>query len=123
MLLAKKRMQSLKETLVQFRDLVNQKAPLKKFLKGWEPCIHVETIDQKQQYTLLIRNCVLQEIQDGLAAHNDPITVRGNQDVLAQIFEGKLDAAQALIEGQIEIYGREKDMIKLDALTLVLWEV
>lgn len=115
-------MQELQETLFTFKNLVNNNSSVKKLLVGWEPMIQIETVDADEQYTLTVRDCILDEIRQG-PDENGTVTVRGTRQILSEIFAGKRNPAQALIDGQIEIYGQEKDMIKLDALTLVLWDV
>lgn len=115
-------MQDLKTALVAFRDLVNGKDSVKKLIRGWEPFVQVECVDGEEQYTLIIRNAALDEIRDGVLPHDHTVMVRGNRAALVQVFDGTLNPAQAVIDGLMEVYGLEKDMIKLDALTLLLWE-
>jgi len=116
-------MPELRGTLFNFKDLINKNSSVRKLLVGWEPVIEIEALDGDERYTLIVRDRSLEEIHEGPAQQAGTVTVRGNKQVLSEIFEGKLNPAQALIDGQIEIYGQEKDMIKLDALTLVLWDV
>ena len=115
-------MEDLKAVLLAFRGLVNEKETVRKLIKGWEPFIHVECVDREERYTLVVRDCALQEVREGLAAHHHTITVRGPGQALVEVFDGKLNPGQAVIDGQMEVYGQDKDMVKLDALTLLLWE-
>jgi hypothetical protein len=42
---------------------------------------------------------------------------------LEALFTGKLNPVEAHSNGILEVYGEPKDQVKLDAITLVLWNV
>ena len=115
-------MESLREVVLRFASLVEQKENMKRLTKGWEPFIQLDCTDSDQRYTLAIRNCGLEKLYDGLENHSHLITIRGATGILSEVFDGRMSPAQAIIDGKMEVYGEDKDLIKLDAITLILWD-
>ena len=113
--------QTLPECLRSFIQSANTHPHIAKLLKGWEPLLSIEATDDGQCFNLRVRDSRIDEVagEDTDAAHS--ILVRGESDVLREVFSGGLNPAQAYLEGNLEVFGSERDHIKLDAITLVLW--
>ncbi len=111
----------LLNSLLDFRDRVNENAKLKTFLKGWEPVISILTSDTGEAYSLVVKNETVTQVLLENMDHNHKIDVEGDETTLDQVFSGNLNPAEALLDGQLAIYGNEKDQLKLDAIALIIW--
>ncbi|MEI6950396.1 hypothetical protein V9K67_24655 [Paraflavisolibacter sp. H34] len=109
------------ERLSSFRETVNGNHQVKKLLAGWEPNIIIETSDTAESYSLLIRDKAVAGVLEGKQEQKHQIVVEGDEDILDQVFSGSLNPAEAVLDGQIAVYGNDKDQLKLDALCLVIW--
>jgi len=112
---------SLPECLRTFVQSVNTHPSIGKLLKGWEPLLLIEATDGGQQFNLQVQDSKLGEVGVGAADAPHSILVRGDSAVLRDVFSGALNPAQAYLEGSLEVFGSDRDQIKLDAISLVLW--
>ena len=52
---------------------------------------------------------------------DEALLLRAPAPVLERVFSGALSPLGAYTDGQLEVYGSQKDQIKLDVIALVLW--
>jgi len=52
---------------------------------------------------------------------DDALLLRADQAILQKIFSGNLSPLGAYTDGLLEVYGSQKDQIKLDVIALVVW--
>ncbi|WP_428262077.1 SCP2 sterol-binding domain-containing protein [Haliangium sp.] len=94
---------------------------MKALLKGWEPNVIIEATDHPESFTLLVRNRAVEDVTEGVHEASHQIQVRGERHLLIEIFSGQTNPSQAFLDGELEVFGEDRDRIKLDAITLVLW--
>jgi len=112
---------TLPECLRAFIQSANDHPRVGKLLQGWEPMMLIEASDDGEQFRIRAQSARLEEV-DAVGAASDPsILVRGETAILREVFSGGLNPAQAYLEGTLEVFGSERDHIKLDAISLVLW--
>jgi|SRR5262245_37987696 len=111
----------LAECLSEFVHSVNTHPSVAKLLKGWEPLLAIEATDDGERFHLRVRNCRVADAGTGDPDAAHAILIRGENAVLAEVFSGALNPAQAYLEGRLEVFGSDRDQIKLDAISLVLW--
>jgi SCP-2 sterol transfer family len=112
---------NLPECLSAFVASVNAHPQIGRLLKGWEPLLQIEATDDGQQFHLRIENARVGDVGLGRAEAEHAVLVRGESAVLTRVFSGALNPAQAYLEGNLEVFGSDRDQIKLDAISLVLW--
>ncbi|MEW5754899.1 MAG: hypothetical protein AB1810_01215 [Pseudomonadota bacterium] len=111
----------IEQTLKTFQDKVNAHAALRSLLKGWEPTIIVEPTDSPRVFSLPVRNQKIDAVWDRRHADRHEILVRGTGQLLNAVFSGKTNPARAHLDGELAVFGTERDQVKLDAISLVLW--
>jgi len=111
----------LANCLTAFQTSVNENQKLKKFLKGWEPVIIISSTDTEKSYSLVVKDESVAEILPEKINHQHQIEVEGEETTLEQVFSGSLNPASALLDGQIAVYGSDKDQLKLDAIAFIIW--
>lgn len=107
--------------LSDFRTRVNENDGVKKLLKGWEPVIVVSSSDTGACFSLVIREKAVADLLPQKLEHNHQILVEGEEAMLEQIFSGSVNPAEAVLDGQMAVYGSDRDQLKLDALSLMIW--
>ncbi|MCL8268332.1 SCP2 sterol-binding domain-containing protein [Leptospira weilii] len=112
------------ECLTLFQEKVNENPRMKTLLKNWNPIILVESNDLNDKYFLTIRDTKIVDIQNNYSEDiNHLIHLRANSENIVSVFSGKLNPANAFLNGTLEVFAQEKDQIKLDAISLVLWGI
>ena len=115
-------MQPLITILKSFQEKANTTEKIKKLITGWNPNIIIRAMDTSDVYTFIVADLKISAILSGEINSDHQVTVEGNQDVLIEIFTGKVNPAQALLDGLIAVYGEQKDQVKLDIITMMLWD-
>ena len=113
----------LKTSLVQFSALVEAHPRMQTLLKGWDRTLVVHAIDNAHSYTLRFEGCRVADLRDGAAPPGDgTIVVKGSEEVLTGIFSGTLNPTSEYFDGRLHLDASESDQVKLDAVTLILWD-
>jgi hypothetical protein len=111
------------DCLKSFVASANAHPRVGKLLKDWEASMLIEATDDGAQFNLRARDACLSDVGIGAAESDHTILLRGESAVLRDVFSGTLNPAQAYLEGILEVFGSERDHIKLDAISLVLWGI
>lgn len=114
---------SLHETLCLFREKVNEHARIHSIIKGWEPVILIEASDTQLRRYLPVRSSRIVEVAEQHVETSHSVHLRGTEEVLTSIFDGRANPAESFLDGALEIFASDKDQVKLDAISLVLWGV
>lgn len=115
---------TLGDCLKHFQHTFNDNARVKKLIKNWERSIIVEATDTEATLTMVISDLVMTDVRDGAHANEDnPIHLQASQDTLIRIFSGDYNPAHALIDGELAVFSSEKDKVKLEAITMVIWGI
>jgi hypothetical protein len=114
-------MTQLLQALAHFKDKANTHPRIASLIKGWEPIIVVEGMDSGNKHYIPVRACRIEAVEDHYPEGKHMVYLRGKDDVLAAVFDGRTNPASAFLDGQLEIFADDKDHVKLDAISLVLW--
>ncbi|HSE18449.1 MAG TPA: SCP2 sterol-binding domain-containing protein [Pyrinomonadaceae bacterium] len=113
----------LEECLQQFRSTVNANQQVKKILAGWDRTILLEATDTQSLLTLVVQDRMVTDLKAGAPDENEDnlIHLQASEENLIKIFSGQYDASTALIDGELAVFSSEKDKVKLEAVSIVLW--
>jgi hypothetical protein len=113
--------ETLLASLESFRDLANGNARVKPLIKGWNPWIVVNATDTSLEYSLEVRDMAMHAIVPGKQQGEHVILVQAAEEMLKEIFRGTRNPAEAVLDGDLAVFGTDKDQVKLDAISLILW--
>jgi hypothetical protein len=113
---------TLEHALCHFRDLVNAHPRMKTLLKGWDRWAVVATEDAALAFTVEFRDCQVVSVKPGITVDNAAIKLKGSARTLTDIFLGELNPASEFLDGRLQVTASDKDQVKLDAITLLLWD-
>ena len=113
---------SLAACLNAFQAKFNENTRVQKLIKNWKRSIIVDATDTGAIMTMVIDDLRMTEVKEGSHPDEDyPIHLQGSQDTLIKIFSGDYNPAHALIDGALAVFSNEKDKVKLEAITMVIW--
>jgi hypothetical protein len=113
----------LHPALLSFQAQANANARVASLLKGWSPVFHLDCTDTGRAYSLRVGNCRLESVGEGHEDSAHVIRLSASEADLRALFTGGLNPVEAHSNGLLEVYGDPKDHVKLDAITMVLWNV
>jgi len=114
---------ALLETLEKFRSKVNGDSRLTNILRGWEPVIMLEALNTQWKRYLPIHECHITEITSDFKDASHVVRLRSSEETLIAIFEGRYNPVEAFLNGELELFATDKDQLKLDAISLLLWGI
>lgn len=112
---------ALPETLNEFRVKANDHPRVRGLLNGWQPVIVIEAVDTGNTWYMPVRDCQVSAVERRFEHASHVVHLRATGDILTSIFKGASNPAEAFLNGELEIFASDKDQVKLDAISLVLW--
>ena len=113
---------ALHECLANFQTTFNDNPRVKKLIKGWDRAVVVDATDTGNIHSMIIADLTMTDVRDGAVLDGPhPIHLQASQATLIEVFSGKYNPAHALIDGALAVFSDEKDKVKLEAITMVIW--
>lgn len=113
---------TLNDCLTDFQNTFNSNERVKKLIKNWNRSVVVDATDTGSVMTMMINDLRMNEVIDGAHPGEDfSIHLQASQDTLIRVFSGEYNPAHALIDGELAVFSNEKDKVKLEAITMVIW--
>lgn len=115
-------MTGLLDLLRDFAVHVNNHPALRRPLAGWSPDFYIEASDTGHTFEVRMVGGRVEGVElTGEEPGDEALLLRAATPVLERVFSGALSPLGAYTDGQLEVYGSQKDQIKLDVVALVLW--
>jgi hypothetical protein len=111
----------LKTTLEDFQTKVNENQRIEKILKGWAPHIFVEPRGTNERYTMIVADSKITAVLEGRQEADHLVHLSADPQIMNQVFSGELNPSEAVLDGILSVFASDKDQVKLDAISLVLW--
>ncbi|MFZ3088264.1 MAG: hypothetical protein WA123_09405 [Methylotenera sp.] len=108
--------------LEEFTKQINSLPSMRSTLNGWHPEFYIQERDTGYTYEIQIENSLIRQILlVSTEPSDDALLMRADYEILHEIFSGTLSPLGAYTDGLLEVYGNQKDQIKLDVIALTLW--
>lgn len=107
--------------LEDFRARCNDSQAVRKLIKRWDRIIEIQTLEETQTSYFLRANS---GVVDALTIEElgvPEMTVAASEDILRQVFCGAVNPARAHLDGELQVYGSQKDQLVLDSVVLLIW--
>jgi len=114
-------MTPLLQALEQFRQQANSHPRIATLIKGWEPTIVVDALDTGVTHYLSVHAGRMASISEQGSDSRHLLHMRATEAVLTALFAGRSNPASAFLDGSLEVFADDKDHVKLEAISLVLW--
>jgi hypothetical protein len=112
----------LTRALWLFQAKVNEHPRLRTLLKEWDRDIAIECDDVELTQWLRVRGSLVRDVSGTAPDGGVTITMRASHAVLVDVFEGRRSPAQLFLDGDLQVFASDKDQVKLDAISLLLWD-
>jgi hypothetical protein len=104
-----------------FKDRMNDNAKVRKLLKRWNPLIHFDTRDSDIKLSFGMSGGMAVSVDAGHVGTADLTVTFPTAKDLVDMFHGKLDPTPMYLSGDVLVKGHQADVIKLDAITMIIW--
>ncbi len=104
-----------------FKDKINENEKIHKLLKRWNPLMHFETKDSDIKLTIKMNGGRAESVEEGCIGDADLAVTFPTAKDLVDMFSGRLDPTPMYLSGDILVKGHQADVMKLDAITMILW--
>ena len=104
-----------------FKDKMNGNKKIGQLLKRWSPLIHFDTNDSDVKITFDITGGQVNSVNEGHTGNPDLVVTFPTTADLTDMFCGRLDPTPKYLSGEILVKGHQADVIKLDAITIIIW--
>jgi len=114
---------TLDDCLHGFQNTFNANESVKKLVRGWDRSIVVEATDTESVLTMIVHDLSIKAIKVGSDGEDfdSVIHLQASEENLIRIFSGDYNPANALIDGELAVFSSEKDKVKLEAISMVIW--
>jgi putative sterol carrier protein len=106
--------------LADYQRRTNENDRLRRMLRGWDRVVHVVAIDNQVRFTLTVKDSLMVSAQEGLLGQPD-LVVRATSEDFCDMFWGDLNPAEKYMNGEIKLEGSAGDVMRLDAMSMVIW--
>lgn len=108
------------EALAEYVKLSNGNARLKRMNQDWTRVVHFHAGDTGDDYTMVVKAGEITETKVGAPAQAD-IAIHATSEIFCDMFWGDLNPTQKYLSGELQVKGSQEDIMRLDAISAVLW--
>jgi putative sterol carrier protein len=112
--------QEILEALADYQVQCNDNKRLRKMQRDWSKLIHFAADDTKDQFTMSVVKGEIVSFGAGATGAPD-IIVNAKSEDLCDMFWGDLNPSQKYLQGEIRVKASQEDVVRLDAITMIIW--
>jgi hypothetical protein len=105
----------------EFKDRMNGNPKVRQLLKRWNPLMHFDARDSAVRITFRMSEGMAVSAEEGHRGEADLSVTFPTAGNLVDMFMGRLDPTPMYLSGDILVRGHQADVIKLDAITMIIW--
>jgi putative sterol carrier protein len=112
--------QEILEALLDFQRQCNGNTRLRKMQRDWTKVLHFIAEDTGATFTMTVVKG--EQVTNEKGLHGTPdLVVTTASETLCDMFWGDLNPSQKYLRGEIKLKGSQEDIMRLDAITYVIW--
>jgi len=108
------------DALADYQVQCNQNARLRRMQKDWSRRLHFQATDTGDGFTMVVVQGEIRAWQAGREGAPD-VVVNATSEDLCDMFWGDLNPTQKYLRGEIIVKASPEDVMRLDAITLIIW--
>jgi len=108
------------EALADFKVQCNENKRLRRMQRDWTKLIHFVAEDTGDSFTMDVVKGEIVSFGTGRNGTPDIIVTASSED-LCDMFWGDLNPSQKYLDGEIRVKGSQEDIMRLDAITMIIW--
>jgi putative sterol carrier protein len=112
--------EEIMEALEDFTQQCNGNKRLRRMQRDWTKLLHYVATDTKDVFTMEVTKGEI--IKNELGAQGTPdIIVEADSETMCDMFWGDLNPTQKYLRGEIKVKGTQEDVMRIDAITAIIW--
>jgi putative sterol carrier protein len=112
--------QEITDALLDFQQRCNENARLRRMQRDWSKVVHILAEDNESRHTMTVVAGETTQVEEGLRGTPD-IIVTTSSEILCDMFWGDLNPAQKYLTGELKLKASQEDVMRLDAINLIIW--
>ncbi len=108
------------EAMKEYTRLSNENTRLRKMNRDWSKVIVFHTVDTNQDFMMKVQAGEVLESRAGVEKEAD-IIISSTSEIFCDMFWGDLNPTQKYLTGELQVKGSQEDIMRLDAISAVLW--
>jgi len=112
--------QELTEALDDYTLSCNGNARLRQMQRDWSRILHFVCSDTHDTFSMDVEKGEIVSVQPGHVGRPD-IVVTTTSETFCDMFWGDLNPVQKYLRGEIVVKGSQEDVMRLDAISYVIW--
>jgi len=110
----------LREALNDYTINCNGNARLRKMQRDWTRMLHFVCSDVDVRFSMDVDRGEIVRVETGHVGQPD-IVVTTTSETFCDMFWGDLNPVQKYLKGEITVKGSQEDVMRLDAISYVIW--
>lgn len=108
------------EAMMEYTRLSNGNARLRKMNRDWSKVVHFHASDTNQDFLMKVDAGEITDYKPGRPDTAD-IVVTATSEIFCDMFWGDLNPTQKYLTGELQVKGSQEDIMRLDAISAVIW--
>ncbi len=108
------------EALAEYQVQCNGNARLRRMQKDWTRRLHFHAHDTGDWFTMEVIEGEITAFSTGQEGTPDIVVTASSED-LCDLFWGDLNPSQKYLRGEILVKASPEDVMRLDAITMIIW--
>jgi putative sterol carrier protein len=108
------------EAMTEYTKLSNGNARLRKMNRDWSKVVHFHATDTNNDFLMKVESGEIIEFKAGTPDIAD-ISIASTSEVFCDMFWGDLNPTQKYLTGELQVKGSQEDIMRLDAISAVIW--
>ncbi len=108
------------EAMADFTEQCNNNKRLRRMQRDWTKVIQYKASDTDNAFTMTVVAGEIIQTEEGAQGIPDVI-IEGLSEELCDMFWGDLNPTQKYLKGEIRVKGSQEDVMRIDAITAVIW--
>ncbi len=117
---------ALPSVLEDFKVRFNTNARVKRLVDGWNRLVVLDASDTGRKFGLVVQDTELAEVRvldDFDDGADNLVHLQAEEQILQRIFSGTYNPATALTDGNLAVFSKDRDKVKLEALAMLIWRL
>ncbi len=108
------------EAMKEYVQLSNGNSRLRKMNRDWNKVVHFHATDTNDDFKMKVVAGEVVEHGGGKPDAAD-IVISSTSEVFCDMFWGDLNPTQKYLSGELQVKGSQEDVMRLDAISAVIW--
>lgn len=112
--------EEIMEAIDDFKGQCNGNKRLRRMQRDWTKVIHYKATDTGDIFTSDIKEGEVLQNEGGAVGTPD-VVIECDSETMCDMFWGDINPTQKYLRGEIKVKGSQEDVMRIDAITAIIW--